>query len=236
MTGIKLRIVLFLVWFTNKYKSVFMKTLLVLIGSFITIAGFSQKGDYVIKNNGDTIWGDLTLKNKKLYVGETMQVEFAPEDIVKIKSGKYKGNTVVRCNLQNYTDNLADLEIDYIKRGVTDTVLVLDEIYSTPKINLYYATNNYKTPFYFFKTPSDQKPVQLVIRYFLQGGLDNYNNDRARYRGDKSRVNIVEDKGYVNQLYAIMGGCSKIPPTMWELLTYRNYSLKQLIKQYNKCN
>lgn len=213
-----------------------MKTLFVFIACFFSLCGFCQKTDYVIKNNGDTIWGDITLKNKIFFVNGATQVEVSPEDIVKVKSEKYKGSTVVRCNLQTYVDNLSDLEIDYIIKGVTDTVLILDEIYTTPKINLYYATNTYKTPFYFYKTPSDQKPVQLVIRYFLQGGLANYTNDRARYRGDKSRVNIVEDKGYVNQLRAIMGDCGKIPPTMWELLTYRNYSLKQLIKQYNKCN
>ncbi len=212
-----------------------MKTLFVFIASLISLSSFCQKGDYVIKNNGDTVWGQITLKNKRFYVGENPKLEFAPEDITKIKNGKYNG-AVVRCNLENYIDNLADLEIDYIKKGVTDTVLILDEIYSTPKINLYYATNNYKTPFYFYKTPSDPKPVQLVIRYLLQGGLANYNDDRARYRGDRSRVNIVEDKGYVNQLHAIMGNCNKISPTTWELLTYRNYSLKKLIKKYNKCN
>ncbi len=213
-----------------------MKILFVFIACFYALSGFCQKTDYIIKNTGDTIWGEITLKNKMFYVAGATLVEVAPENIIKIKSGKYRGNVVVRCNLQTYADNLSDLEIDYITKGVTDTILILDEIYTTPKINLYYATNTYKTPFYFYKTPSDQKPVQLVIRYFLQGGLANYNDDRARYRGDRSRVNIVEDKGYVNQLHAIMGECGKISPTMWELLTYRDYSLKQLIKKYNKCN
>ena len=114
-------------------------------------------------------------------------------------------------------------------------MMILDEIYSTPKINLYFGKNTFKTHFYFYKTPSDSFPVQLVIRYYLQGGLANYDNDKARYRGDRSKLNIVEDKGYVNQLHAIMSECKKIPETMWELLSYRDYSLKQLIKKYNKC-
>ena len=100
---------------------------------------------------------------------------------------------------------------------------------------MYYVQNNFKLPFYFYKTPTDPKPIQLVIRYYLAGGLANYDNDRARYRGDKSRVTLVEDKGYVNQLHAIMGDCKKIPETMWELLSYRDYSLKKVIKKYNMC-
>lgn len=212
-----------------------MKILFVLVAFCISFSGFSQKDDYLIKNNGDTIWGDITLKNKVFYVNGAPQSAIKAEEVTKIKSEHYKGSAVVRCNLQTYTDNLADLEIDFIQKGTTDTVLILDEIYSTPKINLYYGTNNFRTQFYFYKTPSDYKPVQLVIRYFLQGGLDNYINDRARYRGDKSKLTIMEDKGYVNQLRAIMGDCKKIPYTMWELLSYRDYSLKQVIKKYNKC-
>ena len=45
-----------------------MKILFVLAAVFIGLTGFSQKGDYLIKNNGDTIWGDITLKNKHFYI------------------------------------------------------------------------------------------------------------------------------------------------------------------------
>ena len=213
-----------------------MKLLVAVCALFISVAGFSQKGDYLIKNNGDTVWGDIKLKNMMFYVKNASSLEINADDVTKVKSRNYKGSVVLRCNLLLYADNLSDLELDYIKKGVTDTVMILDEIYSTPKMNLYYAVNDFKIPFYFYKTPSDPKPLQLVIRYYLQGGLANYNDDRARYRGDKSKVGIAEDKGYVNQLHAIMGDCKKIPDTMWELLSYRDYSFKQIIKKYNKCN
>ena len=213
-----------------------MKIVFVVAALCMSLTGFSQKGDYLIKNNGDTIWGNITLKNKTFYIAGSPATAINAEDVMKIKSDNYKGSAVVSCQLQTYVDNLTDLQIDYIEKGMTDTVLILEEIYTTPKINLYYVLNNFRTPFYFYKTPKDPKPVQLVIRYFLQGGLANYNNDRARYRGDKSKVTLIEDKGYVNQLRAIMGDCKKIPDTMWELLSYRDYSLKQVIKKYNKCN
>lgn len=202
---------------------------------FISITGICQKTGYLVKNNGDTIWGDIKFKNKIFYVTGATDSAIKAEDVTRIKSRNYKGNIVISCNLLTYTDNLAELELDFVNKGITDTILILDEIYTTPKINLFYATDNYKTPFYFYKTPSDPKPVQLVIRYYLQGGLANYTDDRAKYRGDKSKVQIAEDKGYVNQLYAIMGDCKKITQPMWDLLSYRNYSLKQIIKIYNKC-
>lgn len=213
-----------------------MKLFFIVITLFMSVTGICQKKDYLVKNNGDTIWGEIKLENKVFYVKNMTPIEIDALGVSKVKSSNYKGSVVVRCNLQLYADNLSDLELDYIKKGVIDTVMILNEIYTTPKINLYYAVNNFKLPFYFYKTPSDPKPVQLVIRYYLQGGLANYNNDRARYRGDKSRVNIAEDKGYVNQLHAIMGDCKKIPEAMWELLSYRDYSFKQIIKKYNKCN
>lgn len=213
-----------------------MKVLCSLVLLFISAAGFSQKGDYLIKNNGDTIWGDIRLKNKIFYVSGANPVEIAASEVSRVKSARYKGSVVLSCNLQLYADNIAEMELDYVVKGTVDTIMILDEIYSTPKMNLYYAVNDYKIPFYFYKTPADEKPVQLVIRYHLQGGLANYDDDRAKYRGQKSKVSIVEDKGYVNQLHAIMGDCKKIPDAMWELLSYRDYSFKQLIKKYNKCN
>jgi hypothetical protein len=200
------------------------------------VTGFSQKDDYLVKNNGDTIRGEITLENKMFSVKNMNPQEIDALEVSKVKSSKYKGTVVLRCSLQLYADNLSDLELDYIKKGSVDTVLILNEIYTTPKINLYYAKDKSKLPFYFYKTPSDPKPQQLVIRYYLQGGLANYDADRARYRGDRSMVSLAEDKGYVNQLHAIMGDCKNIPKTMWDLLSYRDYSFRQLIKKYNKCN
>jgi len=212
-----------------------MKFLFLFASLLLTIIGFSQNSSYLIKVNGDTVRGDIKLKNKIFYINGNTPVELNADEVKIIKSNNYKGNTVVHCNLQLYTDNLDELELDWMKKEITDTVMILDEIYSTPKINLYFVQNVFKSNFYFYKTPSDPFPVQLVIRYYLQGGLANYTNDRANYRGDKSKLNIAEDKGYVNQLYAIMGDCKNIPETMWEILSYRDYSLKQLIKKYNKC-
>lgn len=212
-----------------------MKTLSLLAAFFIVLPAYSQTEDFLIKNNGDTIKGEVKLVDKTFYVDNENRVEVPADDVAKVNSKNFKGTTVVHCLLQTYVDNLSDLELDFIEKDERDTVMVLDEIYTTPKMNLYYGINDFKIPFYFYKTPKDPKPVQLVIHYYLQGGLTNYNNNRSKYRAEKSMVNIAEDKGYVNQLRAIMGHCKNIPEPMWELLAYRDYSLKQVIKKYNKC-
>jgi hypothetical protein len=220
----------------KQFKKLTMKSAFACMLFFISTNVIGQKHDYLIKNNGDTVWGEITVKNMIFYVTGTSVSAINATDVSRVKSSKYKGNIVVTVNLLTYKDNLSDLSIDFIEKGATDTILILEEVYSTPKINLYYGTDEDKLPFYFYKTPADPKPVQLVIRYFLQGGLSNYQDNRPKYAGEKSRVYIVEDKGYVNQLYAIMGDCKKITQPVWDLLSYRSYSLKQVIKLYNKCD
>jgi hypothetical protein len=212
-----------------------LKKFILAISCHLPLFGFCQN-DYIVKNNGDTIRGEISVRDKKFIVNGPVDHEISPDEISRISSEKYKGNTAVRCNLIWYIDNLAELELNFILTGIADTVLVLDEIYSTPKMNLYYVQSDLKTPYYFYKTPSDAKPVQLVTRYHLDGGLSNFQNNPIRYRGQVTRVHVIEDKGYVNQLYAIMRSCRKISPSMWELLTYRDYSLKKLIRKYNQCN
>lgn len=213
-----------------------MKNIFFCTALFFCCNTFAQRGDHLIKTNGDTLWGNIKIKDKFFYVKGVKSAVVNAADVNKIKSKDYKGNIVFSGNLLQYVDNIIDLELDYTLKSDVDTVLLIEEIYSTPKINLYYGINKYKTPFYFYKTPTDIKPVQLVIRYHLEGGLSNYYSDKGKYRWDKSRISIIEDKGYVNQLYAIMRDCKTIPQTMWDLLSYRNYSLKQVIKKYNECN
>lgn len=213
-----------------------MKFLFFIAPLFLSLTVYGQKKDYLVKVNGDTVWGKINLKNKIFHVSNDNPADIPAGEVKTIKSSDYKGSAVVHCRLQLYSDNIDDLELDWMQRGETDTVMILDEIYTTPKINLYFGTNHYKTRFFFYKTPSDPFPVQLIIRYSLQGGLSTYAVDEATYRGEGRKTSINVDKSYANQLYAIMGDCKKIPPTMWEMLTYRDYSLKQLIKKYNKCN
>src|SRR5436190_24042347 len=97
-----------------------MKILSTLVAFCISTCCFSQKGDYLVKNNGDTVWGDISLKKSVFYITGITNTEINAEDVTKIKSSRYNGNTVLPCTLQLYTDDLASLELDYISKGKID--------------------------------------------------------------------------------------------------------------------
>lgn len=194
-----------------------------------------QQNDYVVKINGDTVRGEIEIEKNAVKIQGDGTHTIRPADIKFISSKKYKGNTVLALNLLLYTTVFDELEMGLMKTKSTDTVLVLNEIYSTPKINLYFAKDKKLVPYYFYKTPQDSLPIQLVVHYHLSGGLGNYANDPQRYSNERSKVTIIEDKGFVNQLYAIMGDCTKISAVDWELLAYSEYSLRKVIKTFNKC-
>ena len=157
-------------------------------------------------------------------------------DVKKVYAEKMRFHTVVPCKLHLYIDNLTELELyeGYANMDI-DTVMILDEVYSTPKMNLYWGVDNLRRQYYFYKTPADPLPVQLFINYFLSGGESLIGKVAAtdNYFGGSRHIEI--QKGYVNQLRSIMGDCKKISEGEWEILDYRIYSFKSVIKKYNKC-
>jgi hypothetical protein len=112
--------------------------------------------------------------------------------------------------------------------------MILNEVYTTPKMNLYWGVDNFRQQYYFYKTPSDSLPIQLYINYSLGNGLAGNVGDQVQ-KGNYGSSHIVVQKGYVNQLRLIMGDCKKISDEEWNMLDYRVYSLKAVIKRYNKC-
>lgn len=213
-----------------------MNKLLVFVALLCCHSAFAQKKSFVIKNSGDTVFGDVVIKDKSFFVmnGGPVKV-FAADDISTVQSPSLKGNTVVHCRLHLYSDNVVEMQLGSTPLKESDTVMVLKEIYSTAKINLYMGSDNLKTSYYFYKTPQDEKPVQLVVRYHLDGGMGAYGINTPLYRGERSKIHIEEDKGYVNQLKFLMKDCDAIPEATWDLLQYRSYSFKKLFRKYNEC-
>lgn len=214
-----------------------MKPLTVLLLILAPFISFSQKTDYLVKHNGDTLYGKIELR-KKIFVltsaGGTVS-EIAALDVNKVYSENFRFHTVVPCKLHVYVDNLTELELYSYTNMDRDTVMVLDEVYSTPKMNLYWGLDNFKRQYYFYKMPSDSLPVQLYINYSLAGGETVKGNltTIGYYIGGATHIEV--QKGYINQLRLIMGDCKKISEGEWELLDYRIYSFKSVIKKYNKC-
>lgn len=214
-----------------------MKVSLIFLYSCILVSVSAQSKNFIITNNGDSLFGKIKLQHKVFTIsgtgGQTQIID--ADNVKKIYANNFRGNTVVHCRLYLYTDNLSELDMGYAPTKDIDTVMVLKEIYTTEKMNLYFGTDNLKSQYYFYKTPTDSVPIQLVVRYYLGGGLNGYALNPAANRGEKSRIHIEENKGYVNQLKKAMGDCEGIPETTWELLHYRDYSFKNLIKKYNEC-
>lgn len=201
-----------------------------------SVTAVSQKTDYLITANGDTITAQrIAIKSNSVIINNDGKTTVINIDNVRKINSSGNEQTLLHCILQVYTDDIMSLQIDATKPPSLDTTILLSEIYSTPKMNLYTAKDNMKSVYYFYKTPSDSVPVQLVVRYHLSGGFSSYGDNPGANRGDRSRVHVEEMKGYVNQLRTVMANCNKIPDGMWDVLSYRDFSFKQLIKRYNKC-
>lgn len=211
-----------------------------LLFTFLLFTGYTvvaQKKDFLITSSGDSVYGQIRLLGKNFIVyGSNGEKKIAAANVRTVHASNFKGTTVVRCRLHLYSDNIAEMQLGYTPIKETDTVMVLKEIYSTEKMNLYFGTDNLKTHYYFYKTPQNEEPLQLVVRYHLDGGFSSYTSNTAAYRGEKSRMHIEEDKGFINQLKFLMKDCDSIKEAVWDVLQYRSYSLKNLIKKYNECN
>lgn len=214
-----------------------MIKLLPVLAFFICSAAAAQRKEFLVTNERDTVFGTVTLKGKFFTVNTGKEEKiFAADNVYKAHTTTLKGTTVVHCRLQLYSDNIVEMELGSTPVKEADTIMVLKEIFSSPKMNLYHGTDNLKSQYYFYKTPADEKPVQLVVRYHLDGGAGAYSYNTPLYRGDRSKMHIEEDKGYVNQLRFIMKDCTSISEGTWEVLQYRSYSLKNLIRKYNECD
>jgi hypothetical protein len=201
---------------------------------FLSLCSVSQQKSFLVMHSGDTLFSNAIQLSGKYFTAADFSSPVNADEVYKANVNGREA-VVLHCVLQLYTDNINSLERSWVNLASADTVLYLNEIYRTPKMNLYFATDNSRAQYYFYKTPADKVPVQLVVRYNIGGGLTAYGNDPGAYKGQLSITHLAEDKGYVNQLRFIMKDCKKIPEGMWDVLQYRGFSFKKLIKTYNKC-
>jgi hypothetical protein len=213
-----------------------LKIFLPILILLISFTAEGQQNDYLVRYNGDTLFGQIELHQKRFVVtppsGPT--IELTAGEVKNIHSHNFKGSVVVPCILHIYEDNLLELELSHFESSDIDTVMVINEVYSTPKMNLYWGMDNNKKQYYFYKIPSDSLPIQLYVNYSLSGDAIGKGITTMQH-GSGGVTHIEVQKGYVNQLRLIMGDCLKITEGDWEILDYRIYSLKAVIRKYNKC-
>ena len=201
----------------------------------LAIAASGQEKDYLVKHQGDTLYGNIHLQDGQFIVENknTGRTSMPATEVQKVFSENIKGHIVVYGKLHQYTDDISELQFYNYDAKDRDTLMILNEVYSSPKMNLYWGVDNFKRQYYFYKTPTDPLPIQLYINYTLAGGMTAATEKGLI--GDNARVHVQVQKGFANQLRLIMGDCKKITDGDWDLLDYREYSLRSVIKKFNKC-
>ena len=163
-------------------------------------------------------------------------MEIDARDVIKVKSEYYKGTVVVPCRLILYTDNIDDYQIDHYKRDAIDTVMIPQEVYTTPKMNLYYGIKAIsRFPIIFIKRPAIRFPSSLSSDTTWRVDWANYINDRHKYMGQKIKAGYRKTRVMSTSLMPSWATAKKIQSNVWELLSYREYSFKEVIRKYNKC-
>jgi|GEM_PF-1467180 len=213
-----------------------MKYLVFLILLLVTRpVAFSQAKEFIIKNNGDTVNGKVTFHNRLFSIEGAggSQENYAAADVKQVSGYGAKAGFVYTGKLILYSSNLLDLQKMYFRDEVSDTVLFLTQIYETPRVRLYQGFDNFRTLYFFYSTAASVTPVQLVVKYSLSGGTYSL-AERMPFKRTPG-AEVIQQKGYANQLRAILGDCDRVPADMWESLEYTYPSLRALLKQARKC-
>jgi hypothetical protein len=204
---------------------------LIVLGLFaVFFADASAQGTQgIITKNGDTIFCDYTVKSRYVTIKKTGS---APEMIEsgKVLSAFSGGETfvVLFLTLETYSDVPDEIFDPLTKsRSFYDTTLLLSSVYSSPKMNLYEATDKRKVRYYFVKTPKDSLPAQLLIRYSMYFA-------RAGELTTHGSPNLTIQRVYIDQLKGLMKDCPRLSGGDFEVVDYRGYSIKRIIKKYNK--
>jgi hypothetical protein len=138
-----------------------------------------------------------------------------------------------------YNDNITELNSNSYTGGkICDTVMVLKETYNTPKMILFEAPDKERVMYYFIKKPGDPVPVQLAVGYEASKAhmrITGHLIADSVVNTDRGVGIIREQRFYVDQIRFAMADCDKITEDDLNMLTYRGYSFKKIIKRYNKC-
>ena len=207
------------------------KSIILFAVLFFYFAGVAQSRYFIVKINGDTLKGSAKIsdKNFTLALEDGTSSSINADDIAFIYSPSNSG-MVVHCMLHLYSDNIDIVQNgNFVKTRIADTILVLKEIYTTPKMNLYYVQDKDKVPYYFYKKPDDVKPSQLLVQYYIKWLAD------PELNRNRQGSQFLQQKTYIDQLKMMMQDCEKVSDIDFEQLDYRSYSFIKIIKRYNKC-
>ena len=203
------------------------KIFIYFINILFAFSGNAQ--DYIIKNEGDTVWGKVKISAKRIVIENSSGIiDFDSEDIAYVIQ-KGKSKIPLRLILYGYTDNIDVVQEPSYSDPVYDTTVLLNEIIYGPKMNLYTAKDKRGVDYFFVKRPLDDVAIQLL--YKVGGDMPDKKNWSRHYQF----VNYISKYTiFADQLRELTEDCPAITDNEIRNLVYLEYSLKKIVKKYNK--
>ncbi|MEP6674310.1 MAG: hypothetical protein ABJA78_04120 [Ferruginibacter sp.] len=206
-----------------------MKTIIFSLFLFSGLCLAAQKNSFIVMVTGDTLHGTYVLSSGKIELSDAGHIikQVNPDSVRSLFSGN-ELFLIWHGMLRTYNDNIETVQNTTYHDEVYDTSMLVKQIYTTEKMNLYFAVDKNRIQYYFVKRPADPQPEQMVVSYAISRPYNG--DDRPGY--NYSMIN--QQRIYVDQLKQLMNYCNKISDEIWGLMDYRIYSFKKIIKLYNK--
>lgn len=207
-----------------------MRTTLLITGLLFSFHSFTQPREYIVKQNGDTIVGEVVILTKQIKVlkAPADTVTFNSED-VRLYVKDRTARPVLRLILYGYSDNVEEVQTYNYRNPVYDTTILLNPIITGEKLNLFTGKDKRKVVYFFVQWAGDIKAEQLL--YSVGGEM----RDKASWGHPYQWVNYVTHHLiFIDQLNEMTKECEAITMGHLQMLEYRESSLKSFVKRYNK--
>lgn len=207
-----------------------MRLIILIAGFFFPVHAFAQSKEYIVKQNGDTIAGEVIILPKQIKVLKTHAdtVTLNSEDVrlyVKDKTVK----PVLRLILYGYSDNIEEVQTYNYRNPVYDTTILLTPLITGERLNLFAGKDKRKVVYFFVQWVGDIKAEQLL--YSVGGEM----RDKASWGHPYQWVNYVTHHLiFIDQLNEMTKECEAITVGHLRMLEYRESNLKSFVKRYNK--
>jgi len=215
------------------YKNylLYMKAVILNLALLFSANAFAQSNEYIVKNNGDTVTGEVKILAKQIKVIRTPSdtIIFNSEDVrLFVKNNTAK--IVLRLMLYGYTDDIVEIQSGTYSNPVYDTTMLLTPVISGEKLNLFRGKDKRKIVYFFVQHEDAVAPVQLL--YSIGGEMQ----EKASWGHPYQYVNyITHHRIFESQLRDMTSDCEYVTEGHLKMVDYRlESSIKTFIKRYNK--
>jgi len=207
-----------------------MKITILAVGLLFSAGALAQSKEYIVKQNGDTITGEVKILTKQVRVirAPADTVIFNSEDVLLfVKNNTVK--TVLRLMLYGYTDNIQEIQSSTYSNPVYDTTILLTPIISGERLNLFSGKDKRRVVYFFVQGDVDSLPIQLL--YSVGGDMPEKESWGHPYQYVDY---ITHHRIFENQLWEMTRDCQYISGVNIQALDYRESSFKAFIKRFNR--